>query len=628
MWSNVKRMLIGKPLKNEEIHGQKYGVLFGLPILASDAVSSVAYASEEILLVLVPAIGILSYQYLGYISLAIIGLLFILTFSYRQTIQSYPNGGGAYIVASDNLGRIAGTTAGAALAVDYILTVAVSISSGTAAITSAFSGLRSYTVPICLVILAIIMVGNLRGIKESSRIFSIPTYAFVFAILSMLVVGLLKIRTGYHPPQPPTAQLQVLQPVTIILILSAFSNGCAALTGVEAVSNAIPNFREPTRDHAKKVLLLLSLMVLIMFGGTSLLANIYHVIPKPNETVLSQIAGEIFGNGVMYYFVQVSTTVILALAANTSYSDFPLLVSIMSREGYAPRQLSMRGDRLSFSNGIILLSVVAALLIVVFKGNTNALIPLYAIGVFISFTLSQFGMYVKWVRQKDKHWQYKALVNGMGALVTSIVVVIIAFTKFRHGAWIVIIVIPTLIFGMMKVKKHYMAVASQLRMSPEELRSTNLADNTYSNSVIVPIESINKSSVRALRYAKTISDRVTAFTVCIDSASAEKIKERYSLLNMDIPLIIKYSPYRKVVDPLLKFIQSAEYDYQKGDMITVILPQFAVKKWWHKLLHNHSRVYIERELLKHKHIVVSVMPLQLKDDDYILRQAMKHEKDE
>jgi len=307
------------------------------------------------------------------------------------------------------------------------------------------------------------------------------------------------------------------------------------------------------------------------------------------------------------------------MAANTAYSGFPSLVAIMAGEGFAPRQLTMRGDRLSFSNGIKLLTAVAAVLIVLFRGNTNALIPLYAIGVFISFTLSQSGMLVHWFKLKTKNWYFKALVNGFGALVTLAVVLIVAVTKFRHGAWIVIVVIPIMVYLMMLVKKHYLAVAIQLRMSNEELASIDVSKDLYRNRVIVPIDSINRSSVRALRYARTISDNVIAFNVSIDQESAEKIKSRYDLLTTDVPLIIKRSPFRKIVEPLIKFIESAEYDYKKGDMITVILPQFSTRSWWHRILHNHSRLYIERELLKHKHIVVSTMPLQLKADSVVLK---------
>jgi len=306
------------------------------------------------------------------------------------------------------------------------------------------------------------------------------------------------------------------------------------------------------------------------------------------------------------------------MAANTAYSGFPMLISIMAKEGYAPRQLSMRGDRLSYDNGIIMLSVIAMILMIIFKAKVSSLIGLYAIGVFIYFTLSQTGMFVKWTKNKDKGWRFKAFINGLGGIVSAIVVVIIAFTKFHEGAWIVVILIPILIVMIFKVKKHYEAVMMQLKLSPKELAAFDINQAVYTNRVIVPVESINRSSLRALRYAKTISDNITAFSVAIDEEGEKKIKEKYDALHLDIPLVIKYSPFRKVVDPLLKFIDSAEYDYQNGDMITVILPQFVVKKWWHKILHNNTRYFVEKELLKHKHIVVSVMPLQLKDDDFVL----------
>ncbi len=611
----LRRLLIGRPLGNEALNEEKFGVLWGLPILSSDAISSVAYAGQEILIVLIPAIGLLAYTQLIYVSAAIIGLLVLLTFSYRQTIENYPNGGGAYIVAKDNLGVLAGVTAGAALSVDYIMTVAVSISSGVEQITSAFLPLRPYTVPICIAMVLFLMIGNLRGIRESSRMFGIPTYAFIFAILSMLVAGLIRIRGGVAPSKP---SLQTFEPITLLLILRAFSSGCTALTGVEAVSNAVPNFKDPPVKHAKTVLLLLSLTVFMLFGGTSVLANIYYAVPG-DKAVIVQIAEAVFGRSFMFYYVVATTFIILVMAANTAYSGFPLLVAVMAKEGYVPRQLSMRGDRLSFSNGIILLSGIAGILIVIFRADVTALIGLYAVGVFISFTLSQSGMFIKWLRERGKHWVYKALLNGLGALVTALAVIIIAATKFTEGAWVVVLVIPVMIYAMLKVKNHYVAVAKQLKLSIEELETLDISNDHYRNHVIVPVESVNKASIRALRYARTISDNVTAFNVSIDSESAQKLKERYSALNTDIPLIVKYSPFRKVVDPLLKFIESAEYDYKKGDMITVILPQFTIKKWWHSLLHNHSRIFIERELVKHKHIVVCIMPLQLKNDDFILK---------
>lgn len=610
MFDNLKRVLIGKPLKNEESDDQKYGILWGLPILASDAISSVAYAGQEMLIVMLPVAGALAYGKLSLISCAIIILLMILTLSYRQTIEHYPNGGGAYIVAKDNLGTKAGVTAGAALCIDYILTVAVSVSSGVEQITSAFSSLEPYTVIICIAMVAFLMIGNLRGIREASKIFGLPAYAFMLALLMLLIFGFAKIKGGYVAPEPTIKSLG--QPITLILLLRAFSSGCTALTGVEAVSNAVPNFKSPSVKYAKTVLLLLSLIILVLFGGTSILANMYHVVPG-ERAMLVLIAEQVFGHGFMYYYITITTFVILIMAANTAYSGFPLLLAVMAKEGFVPRQLSMKGDRLSYSNGILLLSSVAAVLIIIFRADVTSLIGLYAIGVFISFTLSQAGMLRKWLTIKGKNWVPKAFINGLGAVVTTVAVLIIAFTKFHQGAWIVIVLIPILILLMFKVKKHYENIRKQLKITPKLLERADINNKKYINRVIVPLASVNKSSVRALKYGTTISDNVTAFCVATDEESAGKIQEKYNELGTEIPLIIKYNPYRKVVEPLLDFIESAEYEYKKGDIITVILPQFVVKRWWQRLLHNQTGRFIERKLLKHKHIVVAVMPLQLND---------------
>lgn len=617
MLNNIKRFLIGRPLKNEALQGEKFNVFWGLPILSSDAISSVAYAGQEILIVLIPAIGMLAFRQLTFISVAIIALLAILTLSYRQTIESYPNGGGAFVVAKENIGVIAGVVAGSALSIGYILTVAVSIASGVDQVVSAFTRLEPFRIPLCIGVILLMTIGNLRGIRESASIFSLPTYMFILSILTMLVAGVVKLLNGYEP-QPVEIAEDTLQPLTLFLLLRAFTNGCAALTGVEAVSNAVPNFKEPSVKHAQSVLVLLSTLVLIVFGGTSLLVNFYPINPEEGA-MLVQIAGIIFGrNSFFFYAITALSFIILALAANTAYFGFPNLISVMANEGYVPRQLNMRGDRLSFSNGIILLSAISILLIVVFRADVTSLIGLYAIGVFISFTLSQTGMFLKWCRERGEHWAVKAVINGFGAVLTCFVAVVIAITKFTQGTWIVIIVIPALILVTLRVKKHYMAVRKQLRIKPEDLDTIDIDDTHYRNRVIVPIESINKSSIRALRFAKTISENVVAFCVSIDEKSGKEVQERYCRLNTDIPLIIKYSPFRKVVDPLLKFIESAEYEYKTGDMITVILPQFTVKRWWQRYLHNQTRVFIEKELLKHKHIVVSVMPLQLKDDNMVL----------
>lgn len=614
MFNVLKGLLIGKPLENEALSGEKFGVFWGLPILSSDAISSVAYAGQEILIVLLPAIGMLAFKQLTYISAGIIILLMILILSYRQIIDCYPNGGGAFIVAKENLGILAGVTAGSALSVDYILTVAVSISSGVDQIVSAIKILEPFRLPLCAVIIIIMTIGNLRGIKESARMFSIPTYLFIFSMLFMLAVGFIKVLNGYEP-EPIIIMQDTLQPLTLYLLLTAFTNGCAALTGVEAVSNAVPNFKEPSTKHAKTVLLLLSFLVLMVFGGISIISNFYPTHPEEGA-MLIQIAGLIFGKThFFFYIITVLSFTILVLAANTAYFGFPNLISVMAKEGFVPKQLNMRGDRLSYSNGIILLSGIAMVLIFAFRANVTSLIGLYAIGVFISFTLSQTGMLFRWFKKKGEHWIIKASVNGFGAMVSFAVVIVIAITKFTQGTWIVIILIPILVFVMLKIKKHYTAVKNQLWIKSEELDFIDLECHKYVNRVIVPIESVNNSSIRALRFAKTFSDNVVAFCVSIDEESGKEVQEKYERLKTDIPLIVKYSPFRKVVDPLIKFIESAEYECKQGDMVTVIIPQFTVKRWWHRFLHNQTRIFIERELLKHKHIVVAVIPLQLNDDE-------------
>lgn len=620
MLKKIKRTLIGKPLPNEAEQSEKYGVLWGLPILSSDAISSVAYAVQEILFVLLPVIGFLAFREISVVTFAIIVLMFILMLSYRQTIENYPNGGGAFIVAKDNLGVFAGIVAGVALSVDYILTVAVSISSGVDQIVTALEFLKPYKVVLCLLLVLFLMIGNLRGIRESSRIFGVPAYAFMFSIIALIIAGYIKLKTGFILPEPRTNF--PTQPVTLFLLLKAFASGCTALTGIEAVSNAVPNFKEPSTKHAKTVLLLLSLIIFVLFGGTTILATHYHIIPSQGA-LLVLMAQEVFGKNFMYYLVAATTFIILVFAANTAFSGFPMLVAVMAKEEFVPRQLRLKGDKLSYSNGIIILALVSALLIVIFKGNVTALIGLYAVGVFISFTLSQSGMFVRWIRNKGNKWHIKAFVNGFGAITTFIVVIIISITKFKEGAWIVVLLIPLLVYTMVKVKLHYIAVADQLRITPQDKDLLDVEHNVYKNRVIVPIESLNKASIRALRFARTISDNVIAFNVSINEEQAQKLQERYKLLNCNIPLVIRYSPYRKILEPLMEYIKSEEYNYQKGDMITIIIPKFTVQRWWHKILHNQTWLFIEKELLKHKHIVVSVMPLQLKDDEVVLKKKNK-----
>jgi amino acid transporter len=422
----------------------------------------------------------------------IIGLLMILMISYRQTIDSYPGGGGAFIVAKENLGNLAGMVAGAALAVDYVLTVAVSISSGVEQITSAFSFLKPYSVTFSVILVLLLMVGNLRGIRESSKLFGIPAYAFIAGILTLIIGGALKLAAGYVPVEPDYAK--PLGTITLLLMMRAFASGCTALTGIEAVSNSVPNFKDPSTKYAKAVLFLLAMIILVLFGGTSVIANYYHVIPGPNGAMLILIAEEIFGHTFFFYYITATTFIILILAANTAYSGFPMLIAVMAKEKYAPQQLSMRGDKLSYDNGIIVLSVISALLIIVFQADVGSLIGLYAIGVFISFTLSQSGMFMKWIREKHGNWQYKAAVNGFGAVVTSIVVVIIAFAKFEEGSWIVIVLIPVMVFLEKKIYTHYLAVKEQLKIRGSEYDMADVSKMDYKNRIIVPIESVNRAS--------------------------------------------------------------------------------------------------------------------------------------
>jgi amino acid transporter len=611
------RWILGDKLANAQLGQEKYNVFWGMPILASDAISSVAYAVDEMLYILVPVIGALSYLWMPRISAVIIMLLFILTFSYRQTIAAYPNGGGAYVVASDNLGRIPGLVAGASLAAGYTLTVAVSIAAGTAAITSAFPALYDHRVIISLVIIALMVVGNLRGVRESARIFSIPTYAFILVILALVITGLIRYAAGYQPEAglvaPPGVPLSPLdQAAFIFLILRAFSSGCASLTGVEAVSNAVPNFEHPSVNRASQAYILLALAVFLTFSGVAWMAKIYQAVPDPQFTVTAQLAYAIFGRNWMFFTVQATTTIILAMAANTAFAGFPILLSVIAQDRYAPRQLALRGHRLNFSNGILALAAVAAILIIIFQGDTHLLIPLYAVGVFASFTLSQSGMLVRWLRQKGEHWHYKAFINGLGAAVTLLATLIIAVTKFTAGAWIVIFLIPLLVWGMMRIHDHYNAVARHLNVPNEELPNINF-ETHYSHHVIVPIDSLNTLVIGALRYARSLGPNVEAFHVEPYAGEADKLRRKWEMLKTDIPLIIRQSPYREVVGPLVEYIKSEEHSSKPGDIITVLLPQFIVKKWWDLVLHNNTSVFIANALFHEKNIVVSVLPSYLED---------------
>lgn len=618
----VSRFILGNRLPNAKLSEQKFNVFWGMPLLSSDAISSVAYAVDEMLFILMPAIGAISFIWMPRIAAVIVGLLFILTFSYRQTVAAYPNGGGSYIVASDNLGRLPGLIAGASLATDYILTVSVSICAGTAAIISAFPQypqLFNDRVLISLGIVLIMVIGNLRGIKESSRIFSIPTYAFIVSILVLVIAGAIKYFTaGFTGTDvlvhmPVGGALPTLTEATFVfLILKAFSSGCAALTGIEAISNGVPNFEPPSAKHAQHSYILLGIAVFLTFGGVAYLAKLYQVVPHPVFTATAQLAYDVFGFGWMFYVIQATTMVILALAANTAFADFPILLSVIAQNRYVPRQLSLRGHRLNFNNGILVLAFMACLLIVIFQGETHLLIPLYAVGVFTAFTLSQTGMFVHWLRLKTEGWRWKAAINGLGAVMTLVTVFIIAVTKFLAGAWIVILLIPLIILLMLGIHKHYASVACHLDIPNADLGSLSL-DASYKHHVIVPIDSVNAMVVNALRYAKSIGSSVEAFHVETYPGEADKLRKKWSLLNIDVPLIVKYSPNHQIVKPLLEYVKSEEHASQQGDMITVLLPQFIVKNWWDMALHNNTSLFIANALFHKRNIIVSVLPFCLED---------------
>ncbi|GEA29087.1 APC family permease [Clostridium diolis] len=608
-------VLLGEPLSNEQGCNEKYNIPFGLAIMASDAISSVAYAAQEILFVLI-VLGVAAYQWLTWTSFMIIGLLIILTISYIQIIRAYPQGGGAYKVANENIGKKSGLAAGAGLIISYILTVAVSASAGADAIISAFSNLTEYKVMFVLIIIIVLTILNLRGISESSKIFAIPTYIFIFSMAFMILYGLFKyFILNIHPEPMYSIPANTTENVSIFLILRAFSSGCSALTGVEAVSNSVPNFQEPSQKSAKTVMILLAALIFFIFGGTSVLAIFYTAVPIANgPTVVSQIAFAIFGNGIMYYIIQFSTAVILLMACNTAYTGFPMLMYIVGKDGFAPRQFTIRGKRLSFSFGIVALSCIACILVIVFKADTHRLIPLYAIGVFISFTLGQFGMVNHWRKEKGKGWVKRAIINGIGSVVTLLTTIIILIEKFSEGAFIVAILIPIIIVIQLRIKKHYDKVACGLSISQLNLKKVDLRKK-YTHIVIVPIASLNKATIGALQYAQSVSDNVIALNISPDKEAMEKLKSRWSELDTDILLVAKYSPYRAVVTPLLKNIELIANSTAKDEKITVIVPQFVTNERFGEVLHNHTSFFIRETLLKNDNIIVSTYPYHLLDED-------------
>ncbi len=605
MLGKLKRVLIGRPMKSAELEAEKLGKLKALAILSSDALSSVAYGTEQILLVLMVA-GVTALWYSVPISLAVLGLLVILVISYRQTIFAYPSGGGAYIVAKDNLGQIPSLLAGGSLLVDYVLTVAVSSSAGTDAITSAFPILHDHRVLIALVMIVFLTIMNLRGVTESASVLAIPIYLFVLAIFFLIISGMIKYMTGGIEAAAPELNATVSN-VSLFLLLKAFSSGCSALTGVEAVSNAIPNFRQPAERNAAATLLMMGIILGSMFIGITLLAYWYGVSPRPTETIISQIARMTFGSGVIYFIIQGVTALILFLAANTAYSAFPLLAFMLAKDKYMPHMFMVRGDRLGFSNGIIFLSLASALLVIVFHGETDNLIPLYAVGVFIPFTLSQLGMMIRWIKHRPSNWGIKLFINTIGMLTTLSITLIFIFTKFSQ-IWIIFIFLPLVVYLFHKIYVHYQNTAEQLRIDLDQDKP-----QPKGNTIIIPVAGITRVVMNTISYAQTLSPNVVAVYVGFDEEAIEKMESKWEQWNPGVRLIILRSRYRSILGPLRRFIDTVEWKNGETDHITILIPQFVTKHWWESILHNQTSLLMRAYLLNYKDVVVATVPFHLKN---------------
>ncbi|NPC92186.1 APC family permease [Bacillus sp. WMMC1349] len=605
MYSTLKRLLIGKPLKSQQLGEQKISKTKALALLSSDALSSVAYGTEQILIVLV-AISSAALWYSLPIAIGVLILLTALILSYRQIIFAYPHGGGAYVVSRENLGVNPGLIAGGSLLVDYILTVAVSVSAGTDAITSAVPFLHTHHILIAVLLVVVIMILNLRGLTESASILAYPVYLFVVALFILIAVGGYKLITGQVVQVNHSTIGTPIAGLSLFLLLKAFSSGCAALTGVEAISNAIPAFKEPSSKNAANTLVLMGILLGILFTGITVLAFGFGLVPKPEETVVSQIASETFGRSYLYYFIQGTTALILVLAANTGFSAFPQLAFNLAKDKYMPRMFTVRGDRLGYSNGIIFLGIASIILIILFGGETDHLIPLYAVGVFIPFTLSQTGMCLKWFRQKPKNWGLKMFINATGAVISAVVLMILFITKFKL-VWSVLVFMPIVIWIFYMIKRHYNAVGEQLRMTEENLQPIE------GNIVIVPIAGVTNVVEKSIQYAKTLSDQVIAVHVSFDKETEKKIEKKWAELDNGVRLVMLRSSYRSLTSPLEKFLETVEAKATKYHYsVMVLVPQFIPKKSWHNILHNQSAFLLRLRLLWKKDIVVATLPYHFK----------------
>jgi amino acid transporter len=611
----VKRILVGRPLATTEMEHQRIPKTIGLAVFSSDAISSTAYATEEILFVV--AVGAsslaLGLSYLVPIGIAVALLLTIVVTSYRQTIFAYPSGGGSYVVSRENLGEMPSLVAGASLLVDYILTVAVSISAGVAAIVSIpeFRGLENHRVALGLALILGISLANLRGIKESGRLFAVPTYVYIFSVSALVLYGFYRVFVAKDistivPGKDFVGDNLTGGTLGIFLLLKGFSSGAVALTGVEAISNGVPAFRRPESKNAANTLVWMGVILGTLFMGVQILAHHLEPYPSEKQTVFSQMGVAVWGSGTfMYVLLQFATAAILTLAANTAYADFPRLSSIIARDGYLPRQLAIRGDRLVFSNGVIVLAVAAGGLIVAFGGLTNALIPLYAVGVFLSFTLSQSGMVRHHQKERERGWKRNMVINSVGAVATAIVLLIVGGTKFTSGAWVPLVVIPIIVIMFKAIKRHYSAVAEGLSVAPD------YKPRRMNHTVVVLVSGVHRGVLEALAYARSLNpNHLVAVHVSSDEEDEEWIQARWQEFGIDVPLEIVYSPYRELTRPVLRYVDELDARYE-NDVITVLLPEFVVRHWWGNILHGQSALLLKGRLLFRKGTVVTSLPYHL-----------------
>jgi amino acid transporter len=614
MLSELKRFVVGRPLATDQLAHERLSKRIALAVFASDALSSVAYATEAILIALIIA-GTGALDFTSPIAIGIAALLITVAFSYRQTIMAYPQGGGAYIVARENLGTIPSLVAAAPLLVSYVLTVAVSMSAAVAAITSAVHALEPYRVEIAIALIGLVSLANLRGLKESGRLFAVPTYLFILSMFIMIGVGLFNIATN-QVVEAPLPQLPLIpaeaQPVTFFLLLRAFAAGCTALTGVEAISDGVPAFKKPESRNAARTLVTMVIILCAMFIGITVLADAYHVIPDGSmepETVNSQLARAIFGaNSPLYFFSQIATMLILILASNTAYADFPRLSYFLATDRFLPRQFAQRGDRLVFSNGVMALGLLSAVLVIAFGAREQALLPLYAVGVFMSFSLSQFGMVMRGWRLRPPGWWKSAAVSSLGASVTAIVLVVIAVTRFFEGAWAVIVLIPLLVLVLLGINRHYTSVSRQLSLAdappPQAVRR---------HTVLVLISGVHRGVIPALQYGISLApDNVTAVYVNLDEDTTAKITAKWQHWGSNVPLVVLTSPYRSLLQPILQYIDEVSARYA-DDVLTVVLPEFVPARWWQHLLHNQTGLALRTALFFNKRVAILSVPYHLND---------------